>query len=192
MTRKINLGDPIIDQFPVYDPSDGYTRVSGETAFTSTVWRDGLEQAVGVAITEPDANGEYRFAFTPTAVGFWKYEVLIDLNKERRKGEAEVTQENAEIKASMADDGTTAAFGVWVQIDGQRVTDFDSIAAVVRDEAGTLIKDLGVETSDTADGVFAFSCPVTDLVYDTPLILIVAAMRSGIVWNHNEGFVVVR
>ena len=81
MTRQINLGDLVVDQFPVFN-FDGYTKRSGETSFTKTVWKDGVVQSNPVSIAEIGSSGEYKWQFTPNSVGWWKVEVVVDFNKD--------------------------------------------------------------------------------------------------------------
>ena len=78
MSREIRLGAEIIDQFAVFE-SDGYTKVSGEVSFTTTLWDDGVvNSSVSVVVAEIGTSGEYTVTFTPDSAGFWVLEVLID------------------------------------------------------------------------------------------------------------------
>ncbi len=81
MTREIQIGDTVIDQFPVF-ASDGYTKVSGQTAFTFSVWKDAVVESVPVTISEIGITGDYKVEFEPDAEGLWRLEVLIDYNKD--------------------------------------------------------------------------------------------------------------
>jgi hypothetical protein len=71
----------VTDQFPVFN-FDGYTKRSGETSFSATVWKDGEVQLTPVSISEIGSSGEYKFRFTPNLVGWWKVEILVDFNKD--------------------------------------------------------------------------------------------------------------
>ena len=86
MTRQIQLGNPLIDQFPVFG-LDGYTKVSGETVFTTSIWKDAIVSGLSSTIVEIDSTGDYKFECTPDAEGFWRVEVLINYNKEVWKSE---------------------------------------------------------------------------------------------------------
>jgi hypothetical protein len=81
MTRQVKINESVIDQFPVFD-FDGYTKKTGETSFTSTLWRDGAVKAISVNINEIGTSGEYKVDFIPDQEGFWKLEILVDYNKD--------------------------------------------------------------------------------------------------------------
>jgi len=81
VTRQIKVNEVVIGQFPVFD-FDGYTKKTGETAFTATLWRDAAVKAIAVNISEIGSSGEYEFDFTPDEEGYWKLEILIDYNKD--------------------------------------------------------------------------------------------------------------
>lgn len=81
MTREIQIGDEVVDQFPVFD-SNGYTKVSGQTSFAPSIWKDAVIKSIPVTVTEIGATGDYKVEFTPDAEGFWRLEVLINYNKD--------------------------------------------------------------------------------------------------------------
>lgn len=81
MIRQVKINVTVVDQFSVFD-FDGYTKVSGETNFVTTVWLDSVENATSVTITEIGTSGEYNIQFTPNNLGFWKVEVKVDYNKD--------------------------------------------------------------------------------------------------------------
>jgi hypothetical protein len=80
-SRQIRVGDPVVDHFPVFD-LDGYTKKSGETTFTSVLWKDGVESVVSVSISEIASSGEYKVSFTPDTVGVWSIQVFVNYNKD--------------------------------------------------------------------------------------------------------------
>lgn len=82
MTRSVQVGTTIVDSFPVFDLDDGYTKVSGLTVFTATVWKDSVVQAVPVVVTEIGSSGEYKVELGAGAVGFLKLQVLVDYSKD--------------------------------------------------------------------------------------------------------------
>lgn len=90
--RQVKPNVSVIGQFSVVSTLDGYTKVSGQTVFTSTVWKDAVVQAVGVIIVEIGSSGEYKFEFTPDDIGYWKVEILIDYNKELLNFEYSVSE----------------------------------------------------------------------------------------------------
>jgi len=119
MSRQIQIGDIVVDQFPALD-FDGYSKVSGLAAFTASIWKDGVVQATPVTITEIGTNGDYKVSFTPDAAGFWRVEVLIDYNKDIWHNECEVGNDLVDFGASMADNDDEVFFGVWLEVRGQR------------------------------------------------------------------------
>jgi hypothetical protein len=89
MSRIVPSGETIIDSFPGID-LDGYSRVSGLSSFTTSVWRDGVPDATSVVISEIGSTGEYRISFDSGASGFIKIQILIDYNKDYWEWEFDV------------------------------------------------------------------------------------------------------
>jgi len=89
--RQGTVGDPIIDQFPVWE-DDGYTKHVGlgGTHFFSAVWVDGIPRSIPVGVVEISASGEYKVTFTPDTLGFWKVEVFNDYSNEYWVAEVDV------------------------------------------------------------------------------------------------------
>jgi len=92
-SRQIRVGDPVVDHFPVFD-LDGYTKKSGETTFTSVLWKDGIESAVSVSISEISSSGEYKVSFTPDTIGVWSVQVFVNYNKDWWGAEYVASAEN--------------------------------------------------------------------------------------------------
>jgi len=189
VSRRLALGGPVIDQLPVYD-LDGFTKKSGldPATFLVELYRDGVGQGHPVTIAEIGTTGEYRTEFTPTAGGFWLLEVRVPYNGSAWMGQYDLDGD-VEFHSSMADDNTDAAFSVWLNIAGQRATDVDQMTAQIRDPAGALVADLGVDSSPTADGVFHWTVSSSVLTQHVPYTLSVSATRAGATWYANRGFV---
>jgi hypothetical protein len=86
VTREVETGSPVIDQFPAFE-NDGTTKRSGLLAgdFTPTVYRDGAVVALPVTITPVSGDpGEYKTVFTPDSNGFYELHVLVIFNGEIR------------------------------------------------------------------------------------------------------------
>jgi len=81
MSRVVTSGAVIKDLFPLFD-MDGYSLKSGETTFTTRLWKDAVASAVSVTVTEIGTSGVYEVSFTPDDVGVWNVQVLADYNKE--------------------------------------------------------------------------------------------------------------
>lgn len=81
MSRDVKTNEVVLDQFPVWD-WDGYTKVSGETSFAVTLWKDTVVSAIPVTVAEIGVSGEYQISFTPDSVGYWRVEVIVDYNKD--------------------------------------------------------------------------------------------------------------
>jgi hypothetical protein len=81
MSRDVKIGETVVDQFPVFD-TDGYTKKSGETVFTKSLWVNGAPSGQTVTISEIGSSGEYEVGFTPNAEGYWALQILIDYNKD--------------------------------------------------------------------------------------------------------------
>jgi hypothetical protein len=93
-----------------------------------------------------------------------------------------------EFGSSMADDLTTVTFNVWMNLSGQRRTDLDSIAAKVKDGVGSEIVDLGTQIVSTADGVFKFTTPSSNLTGQISYILAITGVKGADTWYGNIGF----
>jgi len=188
VSRDIYLDDALVDTFPVYQ-ADGYTKQTGETVFTVTIYKDGVIQAAyPITIAEFGSTGQYKFSFTPNAIGAWEYEILVDFNNDIWGDTVEVVQAPAEWGMSAVDDTSSIFIDLWMSINGQRVTDLDSIAAAVYNRAGMLVVDLGIDSSDDAQGVFTFSTLSSNLTQSVEYILQVTATRGTTTWANNLGF----
>lgn len=86
MTREVQTGSPVIDQFPAFE-NDGVSKRSGLLPgdFSPVVYRDGAVVALPVTITPVVGDtGEYKSVFTPDADGFYELHVLVVFNGEIR------------------------------------------------------------------------------------------------------------
>ena len=95
MTREAKIGDVIADHFSAFE-DDGFTKRSGLAggSFTVTSYVDGvLAPLVLVTISEIGVTGEYKISFTPSALGFYSIQILIDFNKDIWEGEYQVVSE---------------------------------------------------------------------------------------------------
>jgi hypothetical protein len=182
------LGDPIVDHFPVFE-SDGYTKKTGESIFYPSIWKEGVVQTPVSTVSEIGTSGEYLFTFIPPQKGHWSYEVLINYNKEIWAGQVQVGGEDVVWGASMGDDGQNAVFGLWLEQDGERRMDIDSISAKLMDTQGNLIVDLGSNSTPTAEGVFEFSTPSTNLAQQVPYLVAASATDGTQTWDNNLGVV---
>jgi hypothetical protein len=187
MTRKIVLGEKFTGQFPVYE-SDGYTKKTGETTFTATVWKNAIEQVAAVTITEIGTSGEYKVQFTPNDAGIWEISVLIDYNKQIWFEQFEAGQLQVDWGMSAADDASNLNIAVWLEHEGERITNVTSVAAVIRELDGTQVVDLGTDSTPTTEGVFSFSTAITNITANTAYVLDCTAIRSSITYDQNIGF----
>lgn len=185
--RQATPGELIIDQFAIWD-YDGYTKVSGQASFYKRLWFNGAASSVPVTIAEIGSTGEYKVEFTPDEAGFWLLEVEVVYNHEVWESNVEVREPNVDIQASMADDNTDATFAVWVELDGERLTDIDSIAAKVKDSNDVEVHDFGTNGTPTSDGVFKFTVSSSALTAHVPYLVAATATRGAKQWNANLGF----
>jgi hypothetical protein len=91
-------------------------------------------------------------------------------------------------RASMADDGTTARFSVWLERLGVRMTTVTVITATVRDKDSVLVVNLGSGTGPSSDGTFSFSCASTTLPFGVPLSLRSTSTDGVSTWYGSIGF----
>ncbi len=90
--REIRVGIPAVDHFPAFEP-DGFTKRSGLSAFTVSVFRDGAVDPLSVTIVEISSTGEYSVNFTPNAIGYWVVQVQIDFNGDIWEGSYQVVNQ---------------------------------------------------------------------------------------------------
>jgi hypothetical protein len=133
----VKVAVDVIDQFSIFQ-NDGYSKKTGETIFTSKVWKDGVVQGTSVNISEIGTSGEYKVSFQPDSIGFWSVQVLVDYNKDIWVGEYDAkvnsTDEMYDVIRRIAGlvhentflDNTT--YDVNNQLTGMRVRIFDSAA----------------------------------------------------------------
>lgn len=191
MSRKIQLGEEVVDQFPVWK-EDGYTKKSGEISFTVSLWRNGVPSSVPVVISEVGSSGEYKATFTPDALGFWLLEIIPAFNHQPWKGEYDVeygSDTDTKVGGAISDDTTTVKVALWLEIDGEPVFDVDSMSAKVKTPDGTEIEDLGTKLTPSVDGVFEFEFETSKLTAHTPYLIAAVATKAGRPWYGNFGFV---
>lgn len=168
MSRQILLAETI-DQFSVYE-SDGHTKKSGETVFTTTVWKNGIVSAVTPIIVEIGSSGEYRISFIPDDFGFWVVEVLIDYNKDIWYGQYDVAPSEAKCWLNVAyDDGTSILYmETWLTRFGTIISDANLISCevIVYNQDGTLLFSVSSTTPRSNDR-FSLS-KVVSLIDDRP------------------------
>ena len=160
MTREVETGSPVIDQFPAFEV-DGYTKRSGLLAgdFAPVVYRDGAVVALPVTITPvPGDPGEYKTIFTPDVNGFYELHVRVIFNQEirfaRYEAVTELTHDLAEDARDQANKIDLAALS-WppatnslidriANKDGGQTYDrsTDSLEAI-RDELDTYLPGIG-------------------------------------------------
>lgn len=82
-SREVEVGSAVLDQFPAFE-NDGYSKRSGLSAgdFSSIVFLNGAIVILPVTISEIGISGEYCVSFTPSTVGLYELQVLIDFNKQ--------------------------------------------------------------------------------------------------------------
>lgn len=185
--RTVVPGEVVIDQFPVWD-WDGHTKVSGHAVFNISLWKNGAPSAQPVTVEEIGTSGEYRVTFTPDSEGVWACEVINTYNWDSWFGEYQAALPKIDIQASMADNNTEAVFALWVEQDGARQTDFDSIEAAVKDSEGNTVHDFGGNSTPTADGVYRFAIASSTLAQHVPYLIAATATRGTHQYSANLGF----
>jgi len=80
--RQVAINTEAVDQFSIWG-LNGSTKISGLSSgdFNVFIYKE-AEQQIGFpfSISEIDSLGEYKFAFTPDALGFWRAEVYYSSN----------------------------------------------------------------------------------------------------------------
>lgn len=182
----VDLRTAYTGHFPQYQ-SDQVTPRSGLTDFTVTVWEGNAVSPVVATVSEIGTSGTYGVTFLPTAEGQWSVEVYGATTGDRWADEFVVAQAPLTWQFSAADDGAEARFAVWLERDGVRQLDVESVAAVVRKPDGTTVQDLGTDSADSGDGVFTFTMESTSLAQGQEYYLACMATRNSLVWYNNLG-----
>jgi hypothetical protein len=198
MSRAVQVGVLVEDQFPVFEP-DGFTKKSGETAFTASVWKDGVIDLASVTITEIGTSGEYNLQFTPDAVGFWVVQVLIDYNKDIFSGEYTASAETIDTTAGKVDgvsaqvttlDGKVDVIGADLEVVDGKIdvidTNLDALIVTV-DGIDTKVDNLVVTTDSIESKVDTALVLLTDLGTDTAELLDRVARLLGL--THENIFI---
>lgn len=159
MSRQVQINSLVIDQFPVWE-SDGFTKRSGETVFTSNLWNDGVPSVLPVAISEIGVSGEYQASFTPDSMGMWLLEILIPYNEQVWFQLFDVGSDQGEAQLIVAfEDGTNTLYmDIWLDRDGTSVlaSDLVSCSIEVFDPTGVSLFTENSVTPDS-DGKFRIS-----------------------------------
>jgi|SRR3972149_8670003 len=90
---------------------------------------------------------------------------------------------------ALADDGVSLKVALWMEEGGARITLLSQIAAQIKDVAGNLIVNLGIQTVQSADGVFSFTTPITSINRNQDYILAAQATQGIVTTSYNMGFV---
>jgi hypothetical protein len=183
----VDLGNPYTSHFPQYQ-LDQITPYSGLEGFEVTVWLGNVVTAVPTTVAEIGTSGTYAVSFTPTSVGIWSVEVYGPTTGDRWADEIHVTQAPLAWQFTAADDGTAARFAIWLERDGVVQLDLDSLAAAVHTPDGAMVQDLGTDSADTGDGIFAFTLPSASLLTGQEYYLACVATRGALTWHNNLGF----
>ncbi len=187
MTRGVFLGRTIVDHFPIWD-WQGKSKTSGQTVFLVSLWCNGVASNVPVTVAEIGTSGEYKVEFAPDALGIWSVEIVNGFNRDAWHGEYDVKPPVVDVQSTMADNGTIATFALWVEIDGERRVDFDSIGAQIKDATGATVHDFGVQTTQTSDGVFSFAIDSATLAFHVPYYIATTVRRGQEEYKANIGF----
>src|ERR1700727_6279 len=110
-------------------------------------------------VEEDDINlpGSYFYNFNQSSAGGSQAEYLVRylnagspvaLDEEQFIYSVQSTSLNPDVQVrySMSDDGVTLSIAAWVEVGGQRVTNYISLTAVIDDALGNLIVSLGTQS----------------------------------------------
>lgn len=177
-------------------------RRSDSKFWNGATWQTGV--AVHI-LTEEDATnlpGTYYYDFDHTTAGGEANEYLVRYTNTAAPPLMGTDEEQHVFRAYssslvperrlghvLADDGVTLRIAVWVEEGGQRVNDYTSITMQIKDDESTLVVNLGVDASDTTDGIFSFTTPITAISRNIPYVLTAQALRGTVTDNYNAGFV---
>jgi hypothetical protein len=192
------LGAGVAGQAPVL----AIRRRSDGQYWTGAVWQAGFVELPMVEESAGNLPGSYYRDFDQAVAGGSAEEYLVryrnpaapplrSLDEEQHVFRPTATTLNPErrIAGALADDGATFRIAVWIEEAGQRVTNYNQVAAKIFDPAGNLVVDLNADTTDSAQGVFAFETPIAPIVRNRPYVLELLATRGVVTDSFNWGFV---
>jgi hypothetical protein len=160
---------------------------------------------ITLAMTETDsANlpGDYSYAFNQALAGGGTEEYLVRYENNGTPPNVGVDEEQhvyitfasslapeKKLGVVVSDDGINLKVSLWMEEGGLRANDYNSMAAQVKDPSGSLVVDLGSETTQSVDGVFSFLSTAQAIARNTPLILTAQATRGLVTDLVQQGFV---
>jgi len=187
---------------PAQAPTVTIRRRSDGQYWTGAAWQVALISIAMVEESAADLPGSYYFDFDQTAAGAAAEEYLVryvnpaaaplaGLDEEQHvfRTYASSLVPERRLGHVLADDGVTLRIAVWVEEGGQRVNDYDDVSAQIRSADSSLVVDLGNDASDTTDGIFSFSTPISSINRNVPYVLTAQATRAAVTDSYNSGFV---
>lgn len=181
-------------------PTAVIKRRSDSQYWTGAVWQAGF---ISIVMTEEDATnlpGSYFVDFNHAVAGSGLDEILVrytnaaplaGLDEEQHvfRPYASSLSPDRRLGHALADDGVDLRVSLWIEEAGQRVTDYTSVSAQIKDSTGTLVVNLGTVLSDSTDGVFAFATSIAAVTRNVCYVLAVQAVRGVLTDSYNVGFV---
>jgi len=187
---------------PGQTPVVAIKRRSDSKYWTGVSWQVGYTT---IGMTEEDPTnlpGSYFYSFNQASAGGSNEEYLVRymnivampntaLDEEQHSyvNFATSLTPPVTIGHALSDDGTNFYLALWVEVGGQRVTNYTSLTVQLQDDSGDLVANLGSTSAQTAAGVFAFQTPIVVLQRNTPYILIVQATQGIVTSTYNLGVV---
>lgn len=201
---NFEVSGTVIDTFPVFD-TDGFTRITGlaPASFTPLFLINGVPAAKPFTIFESGSTGYYNIQFTTDQVAHWAvyvensensdiwfahYEVIALPGGSSTPGVEQGFIRQIGLSASLNSADTLEVI-LWVNLNGLRQTNYDSMAAQILDLEENLIVDLGTDTADTTNGFFAFTTTTDQLERNKAYVIVAQATIGLDVHNFNTGVV---
>jgi len=174
-------------------------RRSDSKYWTGSVWSSFVQLLTMVEEDSTNLPGTYYFDFDQAVAGGSPEEYLVryssttvqvGIDEEYAVYTTQSTSLTPDLRPGhvLADDGVTFKAAIWIESGGQRVNDYNSVAAQIKDASSQLIFDLGIDTADTLDGIFSFSANANVLPRNVPLVMTLQATKGIVTESYNIGF----
>ena len=150
-----------------------------------------VDVLAATALTQEGATSKWYYDWSPTLLSsgqyFIEYILIDDDANTATLTEDLIIDKDIVFQFSAADDTTNIEFAVWAEVPGKVLTDITSMGLRILNASGTLINDLGTQTTDSVEGVFRFTMSSLGLGNNTPYYLDIQAVRGDDIFNVNMG-----
>lgn len=150
-----------------------------------------VDVLAAMALTQEGATSKWYYDWSPSLLSSGQYFIeytLIDSDTNTASLIEDLTiEKRITFQFSAADNSTNIEFAIWAEVPGKVLTDIESVSLRILNASGTLINDLGIQTTYSVEGVFRFTMSSLSLGDNTPYYLDIQAVRGNDIFNVNMG-----